>query len=253
MTPKKLRVLISGLLVLCVASLTMPDIRGNVWEFERWVMEGFSLSALVALAGAWACGVWLWSDALAGLIKRTWWVIPAVVLTVYGVRIIGRWMYDYREAKRSAHVAQRLQAIDAERERKWSVHPLYPLVCDFDTWRSRLSSSGAYDVDRALDHSIEVDERGHFYTPSREEGKASFIESWVISYATGIEIGSDEWSLGDREKRKAEILQKWGIEGSAPDASSFVALVKDALLDEKRRSQIKPFNPVSPKADSVNN
>jgi hypothetical protein len=90
MTPAKLRVLVSGLLVLCLASLIWPDVNIYRWNWG----EGFGLSTLVALSGAWACAVWLWEDRFTAfmltrisyvqltsvigiarwLAKKTWWL-----------------------------------------------------------------------------------------------------------------------------------------------------------------------------------
>lgn len=52
----KLRVLVSGLLVLCLCAL-LPD-------------DGLSLTQLVAASGAWACAVWLWDGPKARVISK---------------------------------------------------------------------------------------------------------------------------------------------------------------------------------------
>jgi hypothetical protein len=72
MNPTKQRVLVSGLLVLCLCVL-LPD-------------DGLSLTQLVAASGAWACAVWLWKWTDAGTaLLIAWWkrvVIGAVLLFI---------------------------------------------------------------------------------------------------------------------------------------------------------------------------
>lgn len=53
MSPVKLRVLVSGLLVLCLLSLFWTDHGDAV----------IGLTELVAASGAWACAVWLWNES----------------------------------------------------------------------------------------------------------------------------------------------------------------------------------------------
>lgn len=55
MSPVKIRVLVSGLLVLCLLSLFWTDYGDRV----------IGLTELVAASGAWACAVWLWNQSSA--------------------------------------------------------------------------------------------------------------------------------------------------------------------------------------------
>ena len=64
----RLRILAFGLLALCVAMLVWPDSSGIYWNWG----SGFSLSTLVALAGAWTSAVWLWNDKATKFCKELW-------------------------------------------------------------------------------------------------------------------------------------------------------------------------------------
>jgi hypothetical protein len=55
MSPVKIRILVSGLLVLCLLSLFWTDYGDRV----------IGLTELVAASGAWACAVWLWNESSA--------------------------------------------------------------------------------------------------------------------------------------------------------------------------------------------
>ena len=61
MSETKKRVLVAGLLVLCLVKLLWHDYRRPV----------IGLSELVAMSGAWACAVWLWNWD-AATIRSSW-------------------------------------------------------------------------------------------------------------------------------------------------------------------------------------
>lgn len=60
MNDARKKVLVAGLLVLCLLKLIWPDTDRYRWQWGN----GMSLSTLVALCGAWACAVWLWSPEI---------------------------------------------------------------------------------------------------------------------------------------------------------------------------------------------
>jgi len=61
MKPEKIRVLVAGLLTLCLLSLIWMD------GYERVI----GLTELVAASGAWTCSVWLWNRSYVVQVGRS--------------------------------------------------------------------------------------------------------------------------------------------------------------------------------------
>ena len=165
MTPAKLRVLASGLLVLCLCAL-LPD-------------DGLSLTQLVAAAGAWACLVWLWCwdraavlavpEGLRSMTGRLCKLVPWRFVFILLVLAIGAGTGANSAAQKwNSERDQILAAVRTVREVneavKWYAEPaeaLYAEVLEWREWRAQMAKKTLFSdgqPERALAALKEVNE-----------------------------------------------------------------------------------------------